>query len=57
MDMVRKGFGNKPLKDLQWIGKELRNLKSLLIKIGDELILFFSKVSLSKFYLEALFLS
>ena len=33
------------------------NLKSLLIKIGDESILFFSRVSLSKFFLEALFLS
>ena len=49
MDMVRKGFGNKPLKDLTMDrGRELRNLKSLLMKIGDESILFFSKVSLSK---------
>ena len=31
----------------------MRNLKSLLIKIGDESILFFSRVSLSKFSLEA----
>ena len=35
----------------------MRNLKSLLMKIGDESILFFSRVSLSKFSLEALFLS
>ena len=42
---------------LQWRGKELRNLRSLLMKIGDESILFFSRVSLSKFSLEALFLS
>ena len=42
---------------LQWSGKELRNLRSLLMKIGDESILFFSRVSLSKFSLEALFLS
>ena len=33
------------------------NLKSLLLKIGDESILFFSRVSLSRFSLEALFLS
>ena len=57
MNMVRKCFGNKPLKDLIMERRELRNLKSLLMKIGDESILFFSKVSLSKFSLEALFLS
>ena len=34
----------------------MRNLKSLLMKIGDESILFFSRVSLSKFSQEALFL-
>ena len=33
------------------------DLNSLLMKIGDESILFFSRVSLSKFSLEALFLS
>ena len=32
------------------------NLKSLYEKIVDELILFFSKVSLSKFSLEALYI-
>ena len=32
-------------------------MKSLLTKIGDESILFFSRVSLSKFSLEAIFLS
>ena len=42
---------------LQWRGRELRNLKSLLMKIGDESILFFSRVFLSKFSLKALFLS
>ena len=58
MDMVRKGFGNKPLKDLTMDrGRELRNLKSLLMKIWDESILFFSRVSLSKFFLEALVFS
>ena len=53
MDMVRKGFGNKPLKDLTMERKRVENLKSLLMKIGDESILFFSRVSLSKFSLEA----
>ena len=57
MDMVRKGFGNKPLKDLTMERKRVENLKSLLMKIGDESILFFSRVSLSKFSLESLFLS
>ena len=58
MDMVRKGFGNKPLKDLTMDrGRELRNLKSLLMKIWDKSILFFSRVSLSKFFLEALVFS
>ena len=57
MDIVRKCFGNKPLNDLTMERKELRNLKSLLMKIGDESIFFFSKFSLSKFSLEALFLS
>ena len=57
MDMVRKSFGNKPLKDLTMERKRVENLKSLLMKIGDESILFFSRVSLSKFSLKALFLS
>ena len=57
MDMVRKGFGNKPLKDLTMERKRVENLKSLLMKIGDESILFFFRVSLSKFSLEAQFLS
>ena len=41
----------------QWRGRELRNLKSLLIKIGDESILFFSRVFFSKFSLEVLYIS
>ena len=56
MDMVRKSFGNVPLKDLTMERRDLSNLKSLLMKIGDESIFFFSRVSLSKFSLEALFL-
>ena len=46
-----KMFGNKPFNDLTMV----RNLKSLLMKIGDESIFFFSRVSLSKFSLETLF--
>ena len=34
----------------------LRNLKSLLMKIGDESIFFFSRDFLSKFFLEALYI-
>ena len=37
--------------------KRVEDLKSLLMKIEDKSILFFSRVSLSKFSLEALFLS
>ena len=44
------------LRIWQWRERELRNLKSLLMKIGDELILFFSRVFLSKFSLEALYI-
>ena len=33
---------------LQWRGRELRNLKSLLMKIGDESILVFSLKILSR---------
>ena len=53
MGMVSKGFGNVPLKDLTME----RNLKSLYVKIVDESILFFFRVSLSKFFLEALNIS
>ena len=54
MGMVSKGFNNVPLKDLTMEKKRVEELKSLYIKIVDESILFFSKVSLSKFSLEAL---
>ena len=35
----------------------MRNLKTHYVKIVDESILFFSRVSLSKFFLEALYIS
>ena len=50
--MVRKCFGNEPLKDVT-----IEDLKSLYVKIVDESILFFSRVSLSIFFLEALYIS
>ena len=56
MDKVRKGFGNKPFKDLTMERKRVEEFEGSLMKIEDESILFFSRVSLSKFSLEALFL-
>ena len=47
--MVRKGFGNEPLKDLTMERKGVEEFEESL-KIVDDLILF----SLSKFSLEAL---
>ena len=57
MDMVRKGFGNKPLKNLTMERKRVEKFEEFLNEDGDESILFFSRISLSKFSLEALFLS
>ena len=54
---------NVPLKDIIMERvrvvefEELRNLKSHYVKIMDESILFFSRVSLSKFSLKALYIS
>ena len=56
MGIVRKGFGNVPFKDLTMERKRVEELKSLYVKIVDESILFFSRVSLSKFSLEALYI-
>ena len=56
MGMVRKGFGNVPLKDLIMERKRVEELKSLYVKIVDESILFFYRVSLSKISLEALYI-
>ena len=52
MGMVSKGFNNVPLKDLTMEKKRVEELKSLYMKIVDKSILFFSRVSLSKFSLE-----
>ena len=55
MDMVRKGFGNKPLKDLTMEKKRVKEFEESLNE-DCESILSFSRVFLSKFSLEALFL-
>ena len=55
IDMVRKGFSNKPLKDLTMERKRIEEFEESLNEDWDESILFFFKVSLSKFSLEALF--
>ena len=55
MDMVRKGFGNKPLKDLTMEKKRVEEFEESLNE-DCESILSFSRVFLSKFSLEALFL-
>ena len=56
MDMVRKGFGNKPLKDLTMEKKRVEEFEESLNE-DCESILSFSRVFLSKFSLGALFLS
>ena len=58
MGMVRKGFGNVPLKDVTMERKRVEEFEeSLYVKIVDEPILFFSRVSLSIFSLEAFYIS
>ena len=57
MHMVRKGFGNKPLKDLTIERKRVEDLKSLLGKDCGWVNLIFFRVSLSKFSLETFFKS
>ena len=57
MDMVRKCFGNKPLKNLTMERKRVEKFEEFLNEDGDESILFFSRISLSKFSLEALYIS
>ena len=49
MGMVRKGFGNIPLKDVTMERKKIEEF--------EESIMFFSRVSLSKFSLKALYIS
>ena len=55
MDMVRKCFDNKPLKDLTMERKRVEEFEESLNE-DCESILSFSRVFLSKFSLEALFL-
>ena len=53
--MVRKGFDNKPLKDITMERVRVEEFGESRMKIVDESILFFSRVSLSKFSLEAFY--
>ena len=55
--MVRKGFDYVPLKDVTMERVRVEEFEELLVKIVDESILFFSRVSLSIFSLEALLIS
>ena len=58
MGMVRKCFGNVPLKDVKMERVRVEKFEeSLYVKIVDESILFFSRVSLLIFSLEALYIS
>ena len=57
MVMVRKGFGNVPLEDVTIERVRVEQFEESLCEIGDESILFFSRVFLSKFSLEALYIS
>ena len=52
---MRKGFGNKPLKDLTMEKKRVEEFEESLNE-DCESILSFSRVFLSKFSLETLFL-
>ena len=57
MGMVRQGFGNVPLNDVTMERKRVEEFESLYVKIVDESILFFFRISLSKFSLKALYVS
>ena len=57
MCMVRKCFGNVFLKDVTMERKRVEEFEESHVKIVDESILFFSRVSLSKFSLETLYIS
>ena len=58
MDMVKKGFGKKTSQGFNNEKEESWGIwKVSYVKIVDESILYNSRVSLSKFSLEALFLS
>ena len=57
MGMVRKSFGNVPFKDVIMERKRVEEFEESLCEDWDESILFFSRVSLSKFSLKALYIS
>ena len=50
--MVRKGFGNEPLKEVTMERMRVEEFEESLCEDVDESILFFSRVSLSIFSLE-----
>ena len=52
--MVRKGFGNEPLKEVTMERMRVEEFEESLCEDVDESILFFSRVSLSIFSLETL---
>ena len=57
MGTVRKVLVNEPLKDVTMERLRVEEFEESLYKVVDESILFFSRVSLSKFSLEALNIS
>ena len=57
MSIVRKCFGNELLNDITMERMRVEEFKEYYVKIMDESILFFSRVSLSIFSLEALYIS
>ena len=57
MGMVRKVLANEPLKDVTMEMVRVEEFEESLCKIMDKSNLFFSRVSLSKFSLEALYIS
>ena len=54
MNMVRKGFDKRHLKGLTMKRKRVKEFEETHVKIVDESILFYSRVSLSKLSLDAL---
>ena len=56
MGMVRKVLANEPLKDVTMERLRVEEFEESLYKVMDESILFCSRVFLSKFSLEALYI-
>ena len=57
MGIVRKVLANEPLKDVTMEMVRVEEFGETKMEIVDETILFFSRVSLSKVSLEALYIS